>query len=105
MGATVVNMRFIKPLDEALVIELARTHTQLVTVEDNTVAGGAGSAVSECLARHGLSVPVTHLGLPDHFLEHGTREELLSACGLDAIGIAAALRRLLPPSAAISRGN
>ena len=105
MGATVVNMRFIKPLDEAQVIELARTHTQLVTVEDNTVAGGAGSAVSECLARHGLSVPVTHLGLPDHFLEHGTREELLSACGLDAIGIAAALRRLLPPSAAISRGN
>lgn len=96
VNATVANMRFVKPLDEALVLELARTHHHLVTLEDNVVAGGAGSAVAECLARHGVTTTLTHLGLPDRFLEHGSREELLAACGLDASGIETSLRTLLP---------
>ncbi|HET9484746.1 MAG TPA: 1-deoxy-D-xylulose-5-phosphate synthase [Xanthomonadales bacterium] len=91
LDATVVNMRFVKPLDEALVLELARTHEALVTVEDNVVAGGAGAGVSELLAGHGIATPMLHLGLPDAFLEHASREELLSECGLDAPGITAAV--------------
>ena len=96
VNATVANMRFVKPLDEALVLELARTHRHLVTLEDNVVAGGAGSAVAECLARQGLTTGITHLGLPDRFLEHGSREELLVTCGLDTGGLTASLRALLP---------
>jgi len=103
VDATVANMRFIKPLDESLVLELARTHRHLVTLEDNVVAGGAGSAVAECLSRHGMTATVTHLGLPDRFLEHGSREELLAACGLDANGLAASLRALLPAPRARQR--
>jgi len=87
IDATVVNMRFVKPLDEALIVKLAAEHDLLVTVEDNVVAGGAGSAVAECLAAHELAVPILHLGLPDAFVEHGGREELLADCGLDAAGI------------------
>ena len=71
-------MRFVKPLDEALMLELARTHEAFVTLEDNAIAGGAGSAVAECLAAHGIAMPLLHLGLPDAFLEHGSREELLA---------------------------
>ncbi|MGR6034549.1 MAG: 1-deoxy-D-xylulose-5-phosphate synthase [Candidatus Nitrosoglobus sp.] len=87
IDATVVNMRFVKPLDEDMVLEMAKNHELLVTVEDNTIAGGAGSAVSECLASHGISVPIFLHGLPDCFLEHGSREELLAYCHLDAEGI------------------
>jgi len=86
-GATVANMRFVKPLDEELVLQLAGRHELLVTVEDNAVMGGAGSAVNECLARHGVTVPVISLGLSDTFYDHGSREELLSECGLDKQGI------------------
>lgn len=86
-NATVVNMRFVKPLDTALVLELARTHELLVTVEDNAVAGGAGSAVNECLAAAGLGVRAINLGLPDRFIEHGDRKGQLAECGLDAAGI------------------
>ena len=93
LDATVVNMRFVKPLDEQMVLEQAATHELLVTVEENAVMGGAGSAVNECLAAHGLAVPVLNLGLPDDFGEHGSRDELLTGCGLDAAGIAAAIRR------------
>jgi 1-deoxy-D-xylulose-5-phosphate synthase len=93
LNATVVNMRFVKPLDEDLVAALAAHHELLVTVEDNAVAGGAGSAVSECLARHGIQVPVIHLGLPDVFLEHDTRQGMLADCGLDSEGIVAAVER------------
>jgi len=93
-GASVVNMRFVKPLDEELILELAKTHRHLVTIEDNVVAGGAGSAVLECLARHEVTIPVTQLGLPDRFLEHGSREELLAQAGLDYHGIKVALARL-----------
>ncbi|MDP2760665.1 MAG: 1-deoxy-D-xylulose-5-phosphate synthase [Sideroxyarcus sp.] len=88
LDASVANMRFVKPLDEALVLQLAREHELLVTVEENTVQGGAGSAVAECLARHGVVIPVLHLGLPDRFIEQGDPVQLLADCGLDAAGIA-----------------
>ncbi len=91
MNATVANMRFVKPLDEELVLQLAREHTLLVTVEENTVQGGAGSAVAECLAQHGVAVPLLHLGLPDQFIEQGEHKQLLADCGLDAAGIAQAV--------------
>ena len=93
IDATVANMRFIKPLDEALVLDLAKSHQLLVTLEDNAVMGGAGSAVNELLASHGITVPVVNLGLPDQFLEQGSREGILASCGLDAQGI---LERLRP---------
>ncbi|MEO5703037.1 MAG: transketolase C-terminal domain-containing protein, partial [Gammaproteobacteria bacterium] len=89
--ASVVNMRFIKPLDEALLAELAGHYELLVTLEDNAVAGGAGSAVGECLANQALSTALLHLGLPDLFLEQATRAELLADWGLDAAGIVRAI--------------
>ena len=87
LDATVVNMRFVKPLDETLLLELARSHAGFVTAEDNAIAGGAGSGVAELLARHGIEVPVLHLGLPDAYLEHASREDLLAEAGIDAAGI------------------
>jgi 1-deoxy-D-xylulose-5-phosphate synthase len=92
-NATVVNMRFVKPLDESLVLELARTHELLITIEDNAIAGGAGSGVSECLAANGVVVRIVHLGLPDQFIEHGEPKELYADCGLDAAGIRRAILR------------
>jgi len=92
MDATVANMRFIKPLDEALIKELASTHELLVTVEENAVTGGAGSAVAETLQS---KVPLLRLGLPDRFIEHGAPEKLLADCGLDAAGIATAIEKVL----------
>ncbi len=91
LDATVANMRFVKPLDVALVARLAREHEALVTIEENVVMGGAGSAVSEALAAEGLCVPVLHLGLPDRFVDHGDPLQLLADCGLDARGIVAAV--------------
>jgi len=99
LDATVVNMRFVKPLDEALILEMARTHDVLVTVEENAIAGGAGAAVSEALSRHHCLIPVVHLGLSDVFLEHASREELLSESGLDAAGIEQSVRRYLEATA------
>lgn len=87
MDATVVNMRFIKPLDEAVVVRLAAEHRWLVTLEENTVAGGAGSAVNECLAARSIQVPVYNIGLPDRFVSQGERDELLAECGLDVEGV------------------
>ncbi len=81
-GATLVNMRFIKPIDGVLLEKLAQTHTYFVTVEDNAVMGGAGSAVNEYVCEHGLRVFVKNLGLPDVFLAHGSRDEILDAAGL-----------------------
>lgn len=92
LDATVVNMRFIKPLDEAVVEEMARSHDLLVTIEDNVVVGGAGSGVNECMLALGSRTSVLNLGLPDRFLAHGGRQELLAACGLDAQGILAAIQ-------------
>ena len=96
LDATVANMRFVKPLDEELVLSLAREHDLLVTVEENTVQGGAGSAVDECLRSHGVVIPLLQLGLPDVFMEHGEPAQMLAACGLDAAGIAASIRRKMP---------
>ena len=87
VDATVVNMRFVKPLDEPLLQRLAAEHRWLVTLEENAIAGGAGSAVSEYLAQQAIRTPVYHFGLPDEFIEQGERGELLSECGLDAEGI------------------
>ena len=87
LDATVANMRFVKPLDVALVTELARSHDAIVTVEEGCVMGGAGSAVLEALAAAGIEVPVLALGLPDEFIEHGDPAKLLALCGLDAAGI------------------
>ena len=96
LDATVVDMRFVKPLDEALLRELAGSHELLVTIEENAVMGGAGSAVAELLAAHGLATPILHLGLPDLFIEHMTREQLLHEVGLDVAGIKAAILKRWP---------
>jgi 1-deoxy-D-xylulose-5-phosphate synthase len=93
LDATLVNMRFVKPLDEALVAEIAATHRAIVTFEENAVAGGAGSAVLEHLQRIGSAVPVLQLGVPDGFVEHGTREDNLASAGLDAPAVRAAVER------------
>jgi 1-deoxy-D-xylulose-5-phosphate synthase len=87
LDATVANMRFVKPLDAALVAELARSHDAIVTIEEGCVMGGAGSAVQEALAEAGIEIPVLTLGLPDEFVEHGDPAKLLAMCGLDAAGI------------------
>jgi 1-deoxy-D-xylulose-5-phosphate synthase len=87
LNATVVNMRFIKPLDEALILALGQSHDFFVTVEENVLAGGAGSAVNLFLQRHKVLKHTLNIGLPDSFVEQGAREELLSLCGLDAQGI------------------
>ncbi|MBM3361297.1 MAG: 1-deoxy-D-xylulose-5-phosphate synthase [Betaproteobacteria bacterium] len=92
LGLTVVNMRWVKPLDEVLLREVASTHEALVTLEEGAVMGGAGSAVSEALARLGSVIPVLHLGLPDEFIEHGDPAALLAAQGLDAAGIESSVR-------------
>ena len=91
INASVVNMRFVKPLDVDMLRELATGHTLLVTLEDNVVMGGAGSAVNEWLASQGINVPVLNLGLPDSFIEQGERGELLRLCGLDRDGILRAI--------------
>ena len=90
-GLTVVNMRFVKPLDRTLLLDLAKGHDGFVTLEDNVVAGGAGSGVAELLAAEGISLPMLHLGLPDGWQEHASREQLLAEAGLDVEGIRRAL--------------
>jgi len=103
LGATVVNMRFVKPLDEGLILELARNHDALVTLEDNAIAGGAGSGVAEMLASSGIEIPILQLGLPDIFLEHASREQLLAEAGLDAEGIRRKVLARFPQFAAAVR--
>jgi len=93
LDATLVNMRFVKPLDEALIAEIAAKHRAVVTIEENAVAGGAGSAVLEHLQRIGSTLPVLVIGVPDVFVEHGSREDNLAAAGLDAPGLRAAIER------------
>jgi 1-deoxy-D-xylulose-5-phosphate synthase len=95
LDATVADMRFVKPLDEELVLELCAAHSLLVTVEENAIAGGAGAAVAELLAARGIVMPLLQLGLPDRFLEHGKPEDMLHGVGLDAEGIEAAIRARL----------
>ncbi|MEO8807359.1 MAG: 1-deoxy-D-xylulose-5-phosphate synthase, partial [Burkholderiaceae bacterium] len=93
LDASVANMRFVKPLDVELVTELARTHDAIVTVEDGSVMGGAGSAVQEALAAAGVLIPVLSLGLPDVFVEHGDPAKLMAMCGLDAAGIEQSIQK------------
>ncbi len=95
LDATLVNMRFIKPLDEDLILSMANQHEILITIEENAVAGGAGSAVNEVLAHHKLTIPVLNLGIPDHFYEQGTRDECLTECGLNSFGIIHSIRAFL----------
>jgi 1-deoxy-D-xylulose-5-phosphate synthase len=99
LDATVVNMRFVKPLDEALLRELVPQHTALVTLEENTVGGGAGGAVAEALDALGLGGPRLHIGLPDRFIEHGSREQCLVDAGLDGAAVLAAIERWWLPQA------
>jgi 1-deoxy-D-xylulose-5-phosphate synthase len=96
LGLSVVNMRFIKPLDRALLLELAKTHQGFVTIEDNVVAGGAGSGVAELLNAEDVLRPFLHLGLPDSFQHHASREDLLAEAGIDAAGIRAAVLKRWP---------
>ena len=91
--ATLANMRFIKPLDEELILALAARHRALVTIEENAVLGGAGSAVVELLAAEGVSLPLLQVGIPDRFIAHGSREGCLAAAGLDAAGLRASIER------------
>jgi 1-deoxy-D-xylulose-5-phosphate synthase len=107
LNATVVNMRWAKPLDTELLLQIAATHTALVTVEEGALMGGAGSAVLEALQDAGVTVPVLRLGVPDVYTEHGDPVKILSQLGLDAAGIEQAIRQRfasiikaeLPPAA------
>ncbi|MGH8052544.1 MAG: 1-deoxy-D-xylulose-5-phosphate synthase [Stenotrophomonas sp.] len=96
LGLSVVNMRFIKPLDKAMLLDLASTHEGFVTIEDNVVAGGAGSGVAELLNAEAVLMPVLHLGLPDSFQHHASREDLLAEAGIDAAGIRTAVLKRWP---------
>ncbi len=87
LNATVVDMRFVKPLDEALILEVASSHDVLVTLEENAIKGGAGSGVNEFLMQEKRIIPVLNLGLPDYFISQGSQEELIAELGLDATGI------------------
>jgi 1-deoxy-D-xylulose-5-phosphate synthase len=93
LDATLVNMRFIKPLDDDLVLSLVNRHRAFVTVEENAVAGGAGSAVAELLASEGLQLPLLQVGIPDRFIEHGSRESCLAAAGIDTAGLGSSIER------------
>ena len=103
LDATVVNMRFIKPLDLELLLSVARSHEAIVTIEEGSVMAGAGSAVMEALAAAGIQIPVLQLGLPDRFVEHGDPVRLLRELGLDGEGIEHSVRRRFGPSLAVVR--
>jgi 1-deoxy-D-xylulose-5-phosphate synthase len=89
LDATLVNMRFVKPLDEKMVLSVAERHSAIITIEENSIMGGAGSAVAELLNAKGLPLPLHHIGIPDVFIEHGTRETCLAHAGLDFAGLSA----------------
>ena len=93
LDATLVDMRFVKPIDEALIKTMATSHSLLVTLEENAIKGGAGSAVNEYLEAENLSVPILNLGLPDRFIEHGKADDMLAGCGLDVEGISSSIRQ------------
>jgi 1-deoxy-D-xylulose-5-phosphate synthase len=101
LNATVVDMRWVKPLDEEMLLSIAQRHSMLVTLEENAVAGGAGSAVNEFLAAQGLSPAIINLGIPDSFIEHGTHAEQLAWTGLDAQGIIKSIVDRLPVSKSV----
>ena len=102
--ATLVNMRFVKPLDEVLLLALAGRAEAIVTVEDNVVAGGAGSAVLELLEAHGYSLPCLQVGIPDSFIEHGSRGDNLKDAGLDPASIASRIAAWWQPRQRLPAG-
>ncbi|MFU8763761.1 MAG: 1-deoxy-D-xylulose-5-phosphate synthase [Haliea sp.] len=104
LNATVVDMRWVKPLDEELVLALAASCELLVTVEDNAVAGGAGSGVHELLAAHHIDTPCLHLGLPDSFIEHASQDEQMALLGLDGEGIVRSVRERLAGGELVGQG-
>ena len=93
LGATVINMRFIKPIDEEIILAMAKSHDVLITIEENVLAGGAGSAVNEFLQAQKILMQVLNIALPDRFVEQGTREELLTECELDTKGILSSIEK------------
>jgi 1-deoxy-D-xylulose-5-phosphate synthase len=93
LDATLVNMRFVKPLDEKMVLGVAERHQAVITIEENAIMGGAGSGVGELLAGAGVQLPLLHIGIPDKFIEHGTRDTCLSRAGLDLAGLSAQVER------------
>jgi len=103
LNASVANMRFVKPIDDALIANLAASHELLVSIEENVVAGGAGSAIQESLMAQGINTPLLQLGLPDKFVDHGDRKALLSACGLDSNAIIRAVENRLADADCVSR--
>jgi 1-deoxy-D-xylulose-5-phosphate synthase len=102
LNATVVNMRWAKPLDTELLAQVASRHDALVTIEDGCIMGGAGSAVAEALNQAGRAMPLLQLGFPDVFIEHGDPVRLLALQGLDAFGIEASIRQRYPSLVAVS---
>ena len=94
LDATVVNMRFVKPLDSDMITAMARDHHLIVTVEENALQGGAGSAVNEVLLAQGADNRILNLAIPDVFISHGGHQQQLAECGLDAAGIIAAVRNI-----------
>ena len=100
LDATVVNMRFAKPLDGDTIVKMAESHDLLVTIDENSIPGGAGSAVNERLAENNFLIPVLNIGLPDRFIEHGEREDMLVDAGLDAAGLETSIRAFLDTHAA-----
>ena len=92
LDATVANMRFVKPIDAELIVQLAGNHSLLVSIEENSIIGGAGSEIERVLAERGMKVPLLRLGLPDHFIDHGEQGQLLAELGLDKDGIVRAVR-------------
>ncbi len=102
LNATVVDMRWVKPLDEGMVLEVASRHELLVTLEDNALAGGAGSLVTDVIVKNGLASGILNLGIPDQFIEHGSQQEQRAWVGLDSQGIVAAVEQRLGPRFNIS---
>ncbi len=95
IDATLVNMRFVKPLDDALLQKLGRDHDIFITVEENALMGGAGSAVNECVVQHAIDVQLHNIGLPDVFVQHGSRDEILSDAGLSEERISKQIKTIL----------
>jgi len=87
MNATLIDMRFVKPMDEEIIEQKSKNHDLIVTIEENSIMGGAGSAVNEVLAKKNITKKLLIIGMPDQFVEHGTQEEVQKACGLDALSI------------------
>jgi 1-deoxy-D-xylulose-5-phosphate synthase len=101
VDASVVNMRFVKPLDREVVLAMAQQHDLVVTIEEHAIAGGAGSAVNELLAAERCNCPIINLGVPDRFIEHGDHAGQLAQCGLDAGGILAAITAITASDASL----